>query len=117
MGVFLGLPLAVASRAGASPKLVASDLMKPIAILLAVMATCALIAGLIGNSAASSGRVRLVGSMRERVPVDRHVAFLTDLWAHNAAYIVGFVGGFVLCGYAVRLRRRIRIRSRDGSEG
>lgn len=109
MGAFLGVPLAMASRAGARPKLVASDLLKPVAILLGVMAISSLIAGVIGYMAASTGQVWLIGRMRARVPADRHVLFLADLWAHNAAYIVGFVGGFVLCGYAVHLRNRLRV--------
>jgi hypothetical protein len=107
MGAFLGIPLAAASRIGAAPKLVVSDLVRPVAVLLAVMAICSLLAGLTGYWAASAGLVSLLGRMGERVPADRHVPFLADFWAHNAAYIVGFVGGFVLCGYAVHVRRRI----------
>lgn len=103
MGAFLGVPLAIASRAGRPPKLLASELFTPVGTLLAVMA---LAAGLIGYVAASNGRVWLVGRMAEQVPADRHVPFLADLWAHNAAYSVGFVGGFVLCGYAVHIRKQ-----------
>jgi hypothetical protein len=106
MGAFLGVPITLASRLGPRPKLVAADLFKPVMILLATMAMCALLAGLIGYAAASTGRVWLVGSLQTRVPADRHVVFLADLWAHNAAYIVGFVGGFVLCGYAVHVRKQ-----------
>ena len=105
MGAFLGIPLAAASRIGAAPKLMASDLVRPVAILLIVMAICSLLAGLTGYWAASTGLVSLLGRMRERVPADRHIPFLADFWAHNAAYAVGFVGGFVLCGYAVYVRK------------
>ncbi len=38
----------------------------------------------------------LVGWLREAVPPDRHVAFLTDAWAHGASYLVGFLGGAVV---------------------
>ncbi|QDT54732.1 hypothetical protein Pan44_27680 [Caulifigura coniformis] len=106
MGAFLGIPLAAASRIGSRPKLTASDLLKPIGILLAVMAGSAFLAGVAGSAAAASGRICLTGPMKTRVPLDRHQAFLTDLCAHNAAYAVGFVGGFVLCGYAVHVRKR-----------
>ncbi len=34
--------------------------------------------------------------MAERVPDDRHVAFITALWAHSASYLVGAVGGIAL---------------------
>src|SRR5262245_14998797 len=57
MGAFLGIPLAMASRGGGPPKLAASDLLKPVAVLLAVMAICAILAGLIGYSAAATGRI------------------------------------------------------------
>jgi hypothetical protein len=110
MGAVLGVPLAAASRLGAPPKLIATDLFKPVVILLAVMGIGALAAGLIGYGAASTGRVWLVGRMQDRVPADRHVAFLADLWAHNAAYITGFVGGFILCGFAVHVRKKMSTR-------
>jgi hypothetical protein len=114
MGAFLGIPLAAASRIGKRPKLVASDLLRPVLTLLAVMGFCALLAGLIGYSAASHGRISLVGPMRQRVPSDRHVAFLSDFCAHNTAYAVGFVGGFVLCGYAVYIRNQRAVADSDG---
>jgi len=108
MGLFLGVPLAVASRMGSRPGLAAVELIRPIAVLLLVMATCALIAGVTGYFVASAGGVYLVGHMRRAVPVDKHVVFLADFWAHNTAYAVGFIGGIVLCGVAVNKRRRKR---------
>ena len=61
MGAFLGVPLAIASRLGSPPKLVAGDLVKPIATLLATMAVCSVTAGAIGYLAASAGKVWLIG--------------------------------------------------------
>jgi hypothetical protein len=34
--------------------------------------------------------------MAERVPTERHVPFIVDLWIHNASYTTGFVGGFIV---------------------
>ena len=30
------------------------------------------------------------------LPADRHAAFLADLWAHSASYMVGLLGGMVV---------------------
>jgi hypothetical protein len=96
VGLLLGVPLAVAAQAGVRPKRSAALLLKPIARLLGIMAACALSAGVIGCLLARSGAVFLVGPIALRVPPDRHFAFLADLWAHLASYLVGFVGGIVL---------------------
>src|SRR5881392_4146488 len=48
VGLLLGVPLAVAARAGSRPKRSLGSLVRPIIGLLAVMACCALIAGVAG---------------------------------------------------------------------
>ena len=60
------------------------------------MAVCALAAAVTGWLLARNGAVIPVGSLAEVVPPEKHVAFLADLWAHNASYLVGIVGGIVL---------------------
>src|SRR5262245_56111915 len=57
MGLLLGVPLAVAARAGSRPKRSVGSLLRPIVILLAVMAVCALIAGVVGWLLARTGVV------------------------------------------------------------
>ena len=42
-----------------------------------------------GYVAAVNGWVRLFGRLANAVPTDKHVAFLTDLWTHNASYLAG----------------------------
>ncbi len=96
VGLFLGIPLAVASRAGNRPQRAVASLLQPITKLLAVMAIGALIAGSVGGLLASVGSVILIGPLADAVPPDRHVAFLIDLWAHSASYLIGFVGGIIL---------------------
>jgi hypothetical protein len=68
------------------------------------MGMCAIAAGVVGRHLAEQGRVWLVGPWAEQVPADRQVAFLTALWAHNASYLVGGLGGVVLA-ILLRLRR------------
>jgi hypothetical protein len=96
VGLILGLPLALAARAGRWPKRNAGSLVKPLACLLLACALGALLAGLIGHQLAASGKVWLMEPLASLVPKARHVAFLTDLWAHDASYLLGFLGGFVL---------------------
>lgn len=111
VGLILGVPLAMTARWGSRPKLGASDLTRPVAVLLGCMALIALAAGAVGYFCAGAGFVRLVGHLAERVPQIRHVAFLADLWAHNASYASGFLGGILLCVWVWRQRGR-----RDGSK-
>lgn len=110
VGLILGVLLAMSSRLGSWPKFTAVQLITPLAILLAVIGILALVAGIFGHVAATHRWVWLVEPMASRVPADRHVAFLTDLWTHLASYIAGFLGGIVLCVYVVMRRARLAIR-------
>jgi hypothetical protein len=98
-GALLGVALALAARAGKRPRRDARSLVCPLAVLLAVMA-----AGAVGGALAERGVVFLVGPLAERVPPERHAAFLADLWAHDASYLLGCVGGVVLAVRVWRLR-------------
>jgi len=93
MGLLLGVPLALAARLGHKPQRSVRSLVRPVLILLAVMGQCALVCGLVGWLAARNGIVRLIGPIADALPLDRHVPFLADLWAHSASYLVGFLGG------------------------
>jgi hypothetical protein len=50
--------------------------------------------------------VFLVEPFSSRVPEERHVAFLTALWAHLAAYLVAAVGGLLVAVLVWRRRAR-----------
>src|SRR5262245_25580169 len=78
IGLLLGVPLAIVARAGQRPKRSVGSLLRPISVLLLVMAACALLAGILGWVLASNGAVVLVGPIARRVPADRHVPFLAD---------------------------------------
>jgi hypothetical protein len=96
VGVMLGVPLATIARAGRWPKRTAASLVRPLAILMAVSATLALLAGSTGALLARAGMIELFDPMSSLVPRERHIAFLADLWAHNASYLAGFVGGGIV---------------------
>lgn len=105
VGAILGVGLAAAARLGSRPPRTVGSLIRPMARLFAASAVLALLAGCAGYVAASQGWVRLVGPIARLVPPERHVAFLVDLWAHSASYLVGFVGGIVLMIQVWRSRR------------
>jgi hypothetical protein len=107
MGAILAVPAVFASRLGSWPKFDAVHLVRPIGCLLVVMACSSLLAGVSGYFVAKAGGVQLVGSLAYRVPAAKHVAFLADLWAHLAAYGVGFFGGIGVSIWVLFRRRRM----------
>lgn len=106
VGLLLGVPLAVVSRAGSRPKRSVHSLVRPVACLLFVMAICAFVAGITGWLLARSGAVFLVGTIDRELPADRHLPFLADLWAHSASYLVGLIGGVVIMVHVWHSRGR-----------
>jgi len=106
-GLFLGLPYGLLSRLGSFPKLKFQEQYKPVLILMGVTAAGSLFAGLLGYLLAKSGAVWLVGDLALEVPVEKHIPFLTDLWAHSAAYLFAGLGGLVLWGRTIYLRYQL----------
>jgi hypothetical protein len=106
VGLLLGVPLALAARAGRRPPRSVGSLVRPVVGLLAVMAFCAAAAGIVGWLLARDGTVYLFGPLADAVPADKHAAFLADLWAHSASYLVGLAGGAVVVGMVWRSRGR-----------
>ena len=104
VGLLLGVPLALAARAGRRPKRGVRSLPRPILSLLVVMGGCASLAGSVGFILGSRGVVYLLEPLASRVPEARHARFLADLWAHSASYFVGFVGGILVIVRAWRSR-------------
>jgi hypothetical protein len=93
VGFMLGVPLAIAARAGSWPKRSARSLVRPIAILMAVNAVCAFIAGIAGWIAASRGVSAEVVSF---LPLEKRVPFIAVWYAHQSSYAVGFIGGVIV---------------------
>jgi hypothetical protein len=107
VGVLLGVPLACCARLGPRPKLTAEQLLVPIGIQMASVAVIALAAGIAGYFVARSGLVGLFGELAERVPRERHLVFIADLWAHLAAYASGALTGIAVCWQTWARRGRL----------
>jgi len=114
-GLLLGIPLALCSRLGDWPKLRARDHLGAILCLFAAAAIVAALTGLAGRWAATAGWVWLTEPMASRVPRERHVDFLTDLWAHNAAYGVGGIGAVVIWIRTLLVRRSAAVAGKEGT--
>lgn len=95
-GVLIGVPLAIVARSGDCEPWDEKRLRKPIAILLVVMAIGALFSGFTGYFLAQSGRVAMDAGFADAIPVSQHIRFVAASWAHNASYLIGFIGGAVL---------------------
>ena len=109
VGAFLGIPLACFCRFGGRPRWNSSMLVRPLLILCFSCAAFATLAGVVGNISANNGWVVLFEPLASRVPPQKHVAFLTDLWIHNASYVGGFVGGLLLMAYVWRDRQKLAV--------
>src|SRR5579872_4259518 len=88
MGAFLGLLVGLSARFGKPPKVTAQELLRPVSILLLVMAVSALCAGMLGFVLASRGQI----SLRDWEYVLGHekaIRFVADFCAHLTSYLVG----------------------------
>lgn len=115
-GLLLGLPVALLARAGTRrPRLSARDLLRPTLLVLCGVGVVALVAGVTGYFVAKAGGVYLTEPLASAVPRARQVAFLADLWAHDAAYLAGALGAVVLCVWTWRRRSALRRYRRNES--
>ena len=104
VGAGLGIPAAMAARIGSWPQLGVQELVKPIAVTLAITGMGALIAGAIGYKKAGDENYRkkfrtFNGNDMKGVPVEAERGFITDAYAHGAAYGAGTLAGIGLIGY------------------
>lgn len=106
VGLPLGLGLLVAARLGRAPRLGLAQLRRPIAKLMLVSAIAALVSGALGAFLVARRLVEVPGGWGAIIPLDKHVAFSADAWAHLASYGFGIIGGVVLIGHTAWRRLR-----------
>lgn len=93
-GLFMGLLLALAARAGRDPKIAARELVRPVAFLLLIMAAAATFFGWLGFHLASRHVLQVPNYLS--LEKDDYPRFMAAWWAHNTSYAVGFLGSIVL---------------------
>jgi hypothetical protein len=106
VGLPLGLALGAAARVGSGGKLTYIDLLPFILRLLATIALCALIAGVLGAVLMANGQIQVPGGWSAVIPRGKWVTFSADAWAHLASYGAGIIGGLALIGYVAWRRAR-----------
>jgi hypothetical protein len=105
VGAFFSVPMILAARAGRRPPLAAFELLRPIALLLALMAAIAVLSGITGYVLARRG-VLDTEWLRDIFPLQAmRYRFIADLWAHTASYGAAFVGGIAVCVATYRRRK------------
>ena len=109
VGLPLGFALAVACRLGSRPKLTAAAVAPMVGSLLAIMAACALVAGLAAFILATHGKLGLYGEYGDIIPTTLQPRFLADWYAHNVSYLTGMVGGLIVVALAYGRRARIPV--------
>lgn len=112
VGAILGIPLALAAQVGNMPKRSAASMIRPIAVLLCVMAACAALAGIAAYFYGASHPEELRRTIAIGLPPEKRAPFLADWAAHLTSYGVGFLGGMVLIGWTIFARYRALLMTR-----
>ena len=108
VGAGLGVLWAFAARATSRPKIAPGRMILPLAVVMGVSALAALALGVLGRELAAHQIVELRGDIARAVPADRHVRFITCLWAHGASYAAAVFGALAVALWTWRARGRAR---------
>ncbi|MFZ0213449.1 MAG: hypothetical protein WBE20_14595 [Candidatus Acidiferrales bacterium] len=95
-GLAIGIALAIAARAGPLQKFTWRHFLRPIALLLIVMAVVAALAGFAGWWLSTTGRIADLQAWATMLPFEQQSAFMGDVWAHASSYLTGSIGGLLL---------------------
>ena len=107
---FFSSTLAVVARWGDAPALPAGKLIRPIGILLVLMAVAAAIVGIDSHHAARIGALRAVSAWASQDPSgELPIGFLVCSAMYLASYVIGVIGAAYLFRWVV-LQRREAIR-------
>lgn len=108
VGLVLGGLTAVAAQVGPAPRVNLGQLLRPAAALLASIAVCSIVLGLVGYGLGRADVIGLSGMIAMDVPATSHDRFMANAWAHTAAYGAGALGAMTLCGWIVAQRLKGR---------
>ena len=105
-GLILGTALACAARLGTRPKRNARDLLKPVLVLLALIAGFSLLAGIFGAIATNFGLIVLSPEARDQFPVRMWSGLQFCWFAQTMGNYVGFVAGGMQIAWVWVSRKR-----------
>lgn len=103
-GLFLGIPLALIARRGPPPKVDARTLIVPMLVLMAVVASAALLAGSVGYCCADWRFAPLIEPVLRVLPEETRAPYLADSFAHLTGYLTGFMGATMVWMWTWRRR-------------
>ena len=109
-GLILGTGLACAARLGKRPKREAQALLKPILVLLALIAGFSLLAGIFGAIATNFGLIVLSPEARDEFPVRMWSGLQFCWFAQIMGNYVGFVAGGMQVAWVWVSRKRFTAR-------
>lgn len=95
-GLAAGILFVLAARVGSQGKFTWRRFVRPVLVLLVVMAACATSAGFIGHWLSSTGQIPSVQAWGSMLPVEKQAGFMADLFAHAISYLVGGVGSVTI---------------------
>jgi energy-coupling factor transporter transmembrane protein EcfT len=96
VGAIAGMVFAFAACVGSPAKLTWRHFARPVLVLLMAMAACAVAAGFAGDWMTSTGQIPAVQAWGSLLPMEKHGAFMADLFAHAMSYFVGAVGAVII---------------------
>jgi hypothetical protein len=105
-GILLGYVAGLVATLGPRPPLAPRELVRPLGILVSVLAAVTALTGFTVWHHANLLGVSLDAGMTGLVPPECHCGLLTVACYHLAAYVTATVSGLVLCAWMWSQRRR-----------
>jgi hypothetical protein len=109
VGAVLGVFLALVSQSEGPPPVPVLHLFKSVLGLLAVMATSASLAGVLGFELSRSSIICIPAGFAEAVPPSQHDRFMAVWFVHGASYLIGLLGASFIILRIWRARGRPRV--------
>jgi hypothetical protein len=104
-GIVLGYVAGLVATLGTRPQLKPRELVRPLLVLVSVLATVTALTGFTVWHHANLLGVSLDAGMNGLVPAERHRAVLVVACYHFTAYATATIGGVVLCAWIWAERR------------
>lgn len=95
-GAIAGVVFGLAASVGSREKLTWRHFTRPVLVLFALMAACAVAAAFAGDWLVVTGQIPALRAWGSMLPVEKQSAFMADVFAHAMSYFIGAVGALVI---------------------